>query len=191
MVEPLFPKALRGVTTSEGDSYDLLPKEIRAIHNVENRLVARGKADVTRDSSRFAALAAKLFRFPKEGKGVPLTVTFTRTTTGETLSRDFNGQIFATKFYDWPKAGHLLERFGPLWFLVECICTEEGIDMHIRRIWLWKVIPLPMCLAPSIDASERSHNNKYHFDVDIKMPLIGRVVHYQGWLEIDHLACIG
>lgn len=43
MVEPLFPKALRGVHTDEGDSYDLLPAQIKAMHHVENVLIARGK----------------------------------------------------------------------------------------------------------------------------------------------------
>lgn len=184
MVEPLFPKALRGVHTDEGDSYNLLPVEIKAIHHVETILIAQGKADITRDASLLAKAAARLFGFPKEGRSVPVTVTFTRTEEGETLLRNFGGESFATSFYDYPKPGHLIERFGSLWFLIECICTRQGIDMYIRKVWMWKVIPLPMCIAPRINATERVDNNQYRFDVDIRLPMIGRVIHYRGWLNI-------
>ncbi len=184
MVEPLFQKALRGVHTDEGDSYDLLPAEIKAMHHVENALIARGNADITRDTSLLAKAAARLFGFPKEGRNIPVTVTFTRTEAGETLLRDFGGEAFATSFYDYPKPGHLIERFGPLWFLIECICTTQGIDMIIRKFWLWKLIPLPMCLGPRINATERVEAGQYCFNVDIHLPLIGRVIHYRGWLVI-------
>jgi hypothetical protein len=184
MVEPLFPKALRGIHTDEGDSYDLLPSEIKAMHNAENILVAQGSADIKRDTSFLAKASARLFGFPKEGRNVPVTVTFMRTEDGETLQRDFGGEIFTTIFYDCPKAGHLIERFGPLWFLLECICTRQGIDMYIRKIWLLKIIPLPMCIAPRIDATERVDNGQYRFDVDIRLPMIGRIIHYKGWLSI-------
>lgn len=190
MPEPLFPKALRGIYTKDGDSYDLLPTEIKAMHNVDNVLIAKGKADITRDVSPLAQAAAKLFGFPKEGNNVPVTVTFTRTEDGESLLRDFGGETFATSFYDWPKPGHLVERFGPLWFLIECVCTMQGIDMYIRKIWLWKVIPLPMCIAPRIDATERVDNGQYRFDVDIRLPIIGRVIHYKGWLDIVKLSAV-
>ena len=178
MPEPLFPKALQGA------NYDLLPPQIKAMHQVETTLTAHGRADVTRDASPLAQLAARLFRFPKEGRDIPVTVTFTRTEAGETLTRNFGGESFTTEFHDWPKPGFLVERFGPLWFLIECICTTQGIDMHIRRFWLWNLLPLPMCLGPRIDATERVEHAKYRFDVDIRLPLIGRVIHYRGWLSI-------
>jgi hypothetical protein len=184
MAEPLFPKALRGISADGGDSYDLLPSEIKAMHHVENVLVAKGKADVTRDKSPLAKLAARAFGFPQEGHDIPVEVTFTRTESGETLRRDFNGEVFTTSFYDPHKPGHLIERFGPLWFLIECVCSAQGIDMIIRKFWLWNLIPLPMCLGPRINATERVEAGQYRFDVDIRLPIIGRVIHYRGWLSI-------
>lgn len=183
MAEALFPRNLRGIVKNGVDSYDLLPQPIRDMHDVANKTTATGQATITRDASVLAKLAAWVMRFPKEGHAIALTTTFNKLPAGEMLHRSFNGECFTTYFYDHPKAGHFIERFGPFWFLVENDCSEEGIDMFLRRFWLWKHIPLPLWLAPHIDATERvDAQGRYQFDVDIHLPLIGRVIHYQGWL---------
>ncbi len=184
MEEPLFPRNLRGIIKNGTDSYDLLPPAIQAMHDVNDRIIAKGNACITRDPSWLARCAAWVLRFPKAGNDIPLTTTFTKTTSGETLHRNFNGECFATYFYDHPDAGYFLERFGPFWFLIESDCSEHGIDMFIRKIWLWKHIRLPLWVAPHIDATERvNKDGHYQFDVDIKFPVIGRVIRYEGCLS--------
>lgn len=185
MNEPFFPKALRGVLINGTDSYDLLPPEIKAMHHVQNALIAKGSVDITRGASCIAKLTAKCFGFPNEGNNIPAVVTFSKTPKGERLTRNYNGESFTSYFYDYPEPGHMIERFGPFWFLIKCLCNEQGIDMIIQKFWLWKIIPLPLCLAPKIDATERAVDGKYLFDVDIRLPLIGRIIHYRGWLIPD------
>ena len=48
----------------------------------------------------------------------------------------------------------------------------------------WSVLglPLPLALAPRSPAREWEEDGKFHFDVPIDVPLLGRVIHYRGWL---------
>ena len=54
--------------------------------------------------------------------------------------------------------------------------------MIIRRWWLGP-IPLPLRLAPRSVACEWADDGRFRFDVPIALPLIGRLVHYRGWLS--------
>ncbi|WP_366855444.1 DUF4166 domain-containing protein [Brevundimonas sp.] len=45
-------------------------------------------------------------------------------------------------------------------------------------------MPLPLFLAPRTQTHERvDEQGRFVFDVDIRLPLIGRLASYCGWLE--------
>jgi len=44
---------------------------------------------------------------------------------------------------------------------------------------------LPLGLAPRIQAREWQDGDRFRFEVSIRLPLIGLVVHYDGWLLPD------
>jgi Domain of unknown function (DUF4166) len=54
--------------------------------------------------------------------------------------------------------------------------------MHLRR-WSFLGIPLPLALAPQGIAREWEEQGRFRFDVPIALPLVGRIVHYTGWLD--------
>jgi len=58
----------------------------------------------------------------------------------------------------------------------------RGIDMKMTG-WSMFGVPLPLALAPRSPAREWEEDGRFHFDVPIDLPLIGRVIHYRGWLE--------
>ena len=43
-------------------------------------------------------------------------------------------------------------------------------------------VPLPLAFAPTSRAREWEADGRFHFDVPTALPLIGRIVHYRGWL---------
>jgi hypothetical protein len=59
---------------------------------------------------------------------------------------------------------------------------RNGIDMTLIEVRLIG-IPLPRVVLPRIAATERAQGVRHHFDVSIALPIIGRLVRYQGWLE--------
>ena len=51
----------------------------------------------------------------------------------------------------------------------------------IRR-WSLFGIPLPPALAPFGAAYESAEDGRFHFHVEINLPVIGPIVAYRGWL---------
>jgi hypothetical protein len=77
--------------------------------------------------------------------------------------------------------GLLVERFGLLAFAMAVIEEEGGLRLILRR-WSAFGIPLPMWAAPKAEALEHAAGGRFNFRVDIALPLIGRIVRYEGWL---------
>ena len=50
------------------------------------------------------------------------------------------------------------------------------------REWRAFGMPMPRALAPNGAAFQSAENGRFHFDVEIRLRLIGRLVHYRGWL---------
>jgi hypothetical protein len=80
------------------------------------------------------------------------------------------------------KPGVIVERFGMLSFRLALNPSEAGLSMPIERAYFLGVL-LPRWLTPisctheTVDAAGR-----FHFDVDVVLPLAGRIVRYRGWL---------
>ena len=53
----------------------------------------------------------------------------------------------------------------------------------VLRGWSLFGVPLPRFLAPRIAAREWQEGDRFRFEVEVAMPLIGRIVHYTGWLR--------
>lgn len=162
-----------------GERFAALPAAVRAMHDVLRDGAARGCADVTGPANTFAALIARLFGFPPTGS-YDLQVSFTERDGVETWTRDFGGCRFRSRLSQC--ACWLVEGFGPLRFAFDLLSDAHGLTMVMRRWWLG-AIPLPLLLAPRSVAREWHEDGSFQFDVLIALPLIGRLVHYRGWLK--------
>ena len=96
--------------------------------------------------------------------------------------RDFGGKRFRsvmTRAGD----GAVWERFGPFRFEIP-FTTESGrLGYPVRRARLLGV-PWPKLLTPKSEAFEGvDAQGRATFDVAIGLPIVGRLVRYQGWLE--------
>ena len=80
--------------------------------------------------------------------------------------------------------GVIEERFGPIAIRMVLVPRSDGLDM-VRSSGRLGPIRLPTFLLPSIKAEERVEGGRRHrFDVEIGLPLIGRIVAYRGYLEL-------
>ena len=153
------------------------------MHDVDERLVARGVATVERGKGIVAAVIGRLFGFPATGAGIPLTVTFTATANCEQWHRSFAGKtLYSTQelgrgHYD----GLLIERFGPFAFSMTVPVRDRRLNLEIKGGWCLGV-PLPSHLLPRIEAFEHDADGRFNFHVALALPVIGRLVRYTGWL---------
>lgn len=174
---PLYARLL-------GAAWDELPEAVRQMHSDGNKWTVEGRATVERGRNPQARLAAWTIGFPPAGQNVPVRVTFTRSRAGEHWQRDFGGNRFASHQAEGTgQAAHLLsERFGPFKFDIALVVDGDYLRLVPRR-WSFLGLPMPRWLMPNGDNFETVEDGRFRFNVEIRLPLAGNVVRYQGWLQ--------
>ena len=162
-----------------GDQFAQLTPVVAAMHGVLRDGGASGSATVIRGSNFVARIVATVMGFPPAGDHA-LHVAFSEVDGVETWRRDFAGQCFASELS--ADGQDLVERFGALRFHFDLPVDDGGLRMILRR-WKFAHLPLPLMLAPRIVAREYEEKGQFRFDVDIALPLIGRITHYLGRLS--------
>lgn len=166
-----------------GDAWQELPASIRAMHVSPSGLTAKGEAVVVRGRNPLASWAADIMRFPKPGGSIPVRVVFEATAQGEIWRRDFGGRRFATVQTEGHGSSQFLidERFGAISVALACVVENRRLRLIVRH-WSLFGLPMPRFLAPGGEAFEYEQDGRFHFDVELKAPLLGRLVRYRGWL---------
>jgi hypothetical protein len=169
-----------------GSAWQDLPAPIRAMHNIHHA-TASGFAEVVAGTSLMARLVARVFRFPRAGKEVPVTVAFERAKDGrERWSRTFGSHRFSSLQSEGrDRSRHLVvERFGPFAFAMAVVVERAQLKLVLRR-WTLFGLPLPLALGPWTKAKEEAIDGRFHFDVEIGHRLTGSIVRCRGWLVPD------
>ncbi|MBC7877405.1 MAG: DUF4166 domain-containing protein [Anaerolineales bacterium] len=164
-----------------GDAWESLPEPLIKLHSCKK---AEGLAKVEVGKNLLSRLIAKLFGFPEAGQDIPVQVSFQQKDGGELWQRTFAGKSFSS----FQSEGHglserlLSERFGLITFGMALV-VESGkkLSLIIRR-WSIFGVSLPLVLAPTGDSFEHVVDGRFCFNVEIKYPIIGLIVRYQGWL---------
>ncbi|HND32339.1 MAG TPA: DUF4166 domain-containing protein [Myxococcota bacterium] len=127
---------------------------------------------------------ARLFGFPPAGEGIPVHLRIRSLATR--WERDFDGVILRSR--------QRLVQDGSHWWLGE-VFEGQSLELWMRleaytnglkyvavggKLWGVK-IPI----FPRVEATVRGDiPGRVKTDVEIRLPLIGRLVRYAGWLEV-------
>lgn len=165
-----------------GPAFDALPAPIRALHETPGRSLWRGEATTEGAEGLLAALAARLVGFPPAQAACEVEVSVDADGDRSVWRRRIGGHAFASELSRPREGGRVRERFGPL--AMDLRLTPEG-DRLVYRVEGWRLgqVPLPRALGPTTAAHEEvDAEGRFVFDVGIRLPLVGRVVRYRGWL---------
>jgi len=175
--EPVFQRIL-------GNAWTELPEQIREIHDVRNSLEFSGRASVSRGKSLISKLIARVVGFPPAGQDIPVRVTMKNISGREHWSRDFDGHKFSSVLYSGDgQFEHLVcEKFGPVSFAIALV-LENGRLNYVQRGWTFLGIPMPRFLGPQGETYEQVVDGKFRFRVEVKLPIGGHLMTYDGWLE--------
>ena len=196
--EPLFAKrtiytgqrelipqgaALSVFRSALGTAWNDLPDAIQSMHDAPDGTTLSGMARIRRGDNLLAKFIATIFRFPEQADEVPVEVSIQKSYGVERWKRNFNGTVFQSEITNGKdQYEHLVcERFGPFTFGIALVLENEKLNYVVRR-WSFLKIPLPRLLRPRGESFEYSSDGKFHFNVEIKFPLIELIVSYQGWL---------
>ena len=165
-----------------GPAFDGLPPAIRALHETPGRSLWRGEATTEGAVGPLAALAARVIGFPRTQDACAAEVSIAADGERSIWRRRIGGHAFSSVLSASREGGRVRERFGPL--SMDLRLTPEG-ERLVYRVEGWRLgpLPLPRALGPTTTAYEEvDAEGRFVFDVEIRLPLVGRVVRYRGWL---------
>jgi hypothetical protein len=165
-----------------GESFLTLPEVTRRVHRGRPAIIAEGEAAVVGASNALGRLVARIYGMPKEASRVPVKVMIESRDGRECWTRFFDGKPMRSVM-ERAGDGVIEERFGAVAIRMRLVARPDGLDM-VRDSGRLGWLPLPKFLLPKIKAEERVEGNRHRFDVEVALPLIGRVVAYRGYLEL-------
>ncbi|WP_282077248.1 SDR family oxidoreductase [Epibacterium ulvae] len=173
-LKPIFAEVL-------GEAFSELPISVQSSHCTPYMSRWQGRASVERGKSLWSRLLAAVFGFPGEAADVSIEVTKTISSDHEVWQRKFGKHIFRSTLRATPKG--MTERFGPFTFLLGLEVKNGSLFYPVKSARLGPV-SLPKWLLPISNAREFEAQGRFHFDVELRAPLTGRLlVHYKGELS--------
>jgi hypothetical protein len=161
-----------------------LPAEIRDLHDVRDTRRFQGRAKVSRGESLIAKLIGRIVGFPPAGTDVAVEVSMRKTNGREYWQRNFSGHKFSSVLS--PGKGRfdklIKEQFGPVSIVMALVVDGDRLN-YVPRAWTFIGLPMPNALIPRGQMCEYVADGKFHFHVEINLPIIGHIVTYEGFLE--------
>ncbi len=166
-----------------GNAFGTLPETVQHLHRGQSGVWA-GDAQVKGPANPLGHLAAFMAGIKIKSGRQPVEFTLTCDGDKEVWERNFGGNKFLSKLT--PGKGRnqylMMERFGFLSIAMALVNDGDTLRFIPRR-WFAFGVPLPNFLLPKGDTFEFEQDARFHFDVKLSAPLIGRIAEYKGWLE--------
>lgn len=165
-------------------SLDVLPEPVRRLHSLTAPAAVAGLADIQVAPGLIPSLICWLAGLPKSGIGVPVTVEFRPDGRGgEHWVRWFGERRYASSFSAALLAGEnlLLERFRPFRLEFRLQASAAGLSWLLVGVACVGV-RAPRWAVPKVRCMESGDGDRFRFDIDAAMPLIGPLIRYRGWL---------
>lgn len=178
MSVPLFEQVL-------GSAFGQLPQQVRALHSLRGRQRWSGQGEVLRGSHWLVGPCAWLARLPPTAT-VPVSVEFVIDAGGERWHRRFGPARMNSRL--WQRDGRLMEQLGAVRFRFGLQVVDGQIQWQVQRVWAFGLVPLPARWFTRVHCREREHGGRYEFLVEVSLPLVGRLIRYEGWLLPERAA---
>lgn len=171
---PLFQHVL-------GEKYRTLPTALQDGHNVMSYKTMRGNVDIIRGKNPLAHLLANIIGFAKSQTSAPISITMDVKGDREVWTRTIGASTFTSTLSPGNRPCEIYEQFGLVKFKMIFRIEDSKLHYDIISAKIFGV-PLPAFLRPKSVTHEREEDDKFIFDVEIILPLFGRLISYKGWL---------
>lgn len=169
-----------------GSDWLAVNRTVRQAHYDGKDVLGSGTFRITHGLGRASRVLARVLRIPPEAAAAVTELRITPQGADEQWERSFDGRrlISRQSFGN----GVLSEQFGILELLFRLRAFEGGLN-YVQagaRLRLGPVcLPLPRWLAPRVYAREEDRGEFTHVSVQVDLPCFGRLVEYEGLLEIQ------
>ena len=174
MSSPLFQRLL-------GVQFDALSPSVKALHTAHGHRRYRGQVEVVRGRNPLARLFVWATRLPPAGHS-EVEVEIDATDEEEKWIRHIGGHAMPSRL--WERDGLLCEQLGLARFGFRLTVEQGDIVWRVERVAALG-LRLPTGWFQQVRARESELNGRYRFDVAAALPVVGLLVRYQGWLNIE------
>ncbi|HUD40958.1 MAG TPA: DUF4166 domain-containing protein [Dokdonella sp.] len=173
-VPPLWPQLLGAAALSA------LPTHVRRLHQDARPCRYAGSVVVERGCGRAARLAAAVLRLPPAGAHA-LQVEIAADARGERWSRRFGAVPVSSRLA--VRDGRLIERIGLATLGFRIAATPDGLHWRAESLSI-AGIALPRRRF-DVAAREYERDDRYHFEVAVRLAPFGLLIAYAGSLDVD------
>jgi hypothetical protein len=168
-----------------GDSWTDLAASVRRLHAAPVPVKATGVFRVRWGDNWLARVLARLARLPAEAEAAEVHLVVTQRGAIEEWRRSFASRPMVS----WQSArpdGLLAERMGLTEMRLRLQVVDKTLTYQTEGLALclgprWR-LPLPNWLGPSVRAREELTGEGLHVFVEVRLPLLGRLIGYDGML---------
>lgn len=166
-----------------GPGYERMPGATRRLHRGRPAVLSDGEAVVTGAANFVGAAIARALGFPARADQAQVRVLIESVEGREHWTRFFDGKPMRSVMQGVSE-GLIEEVFGIIGVTMKLEPRVDGLDMLVVRARVG-VVPVPRFLLPRIKAEERvDEAGRHQFNVEIGLPVIGRLVAYRGYVRV-------
>jgi len=165
-----------------GTAYTRLPPALQHFHAGGMPRYFTGRATIEHGHSVAAKIGIRLGGFPPQGRDVPFAITISKTTQGESWSRDFNGHMTGSTLRYDPAHQQIIERLGRVTCALSLRVEAITLEVDVARLWIFGV-PVPTFLVPRSNSRElQNETGAICFDIGAQLPGGATLIRYHGQL---------
>lgn len=176
------PHALFPTLIGAADWLSLAPA-VQRMHDDAPLLRARGIAKVEGANHWPARMLRRLLGLPEPGDDQPLALTIERKESCEIWTRHFEHGRMRSTLERAADGTSLREQLGPVALYFTLGRNGEAIDWQLRQ-GRFLGLPVPRALLGKVLSRSTAEHGRYVFHIDTRLPLLGQLIAYRGWLEI-------
>lgn len=158
-----------------------LAPSLSRFHALQGRHERRGEVDTMPPDSAPGRVLAWCLGSPRRAATGEIRFELDASPAHETWTRHFPGRTMRSRMA--ARGGRLEERMGPARLEFVLDARDGGLVLELVRL-RFLGLPCPAWLRPRLVATERGEGARLHFHIEARVPGIGRVVGYRGWLAV-------
>jgi hypothetical protein len=167
-----------------GAAFEKLPGEVQRFHSLQGRWTLDGRVTIFGPQTRIGALLCRILKLPAAAAETPMQFELSADPIREIWTRRFAGRPMMSTMSI--AGGQLVESLGPLRMHFRLEASADRLVMHLERMHVGGV-RCPRSLMAVIHAQETADPGRLHFDVQASLPMLGRIVHYRGYLDLSSM----
>jgi len=165
-----------------GANYAVLDEPVQRFHRLSGEHELHGRVTTCQPESWLARVLCTALGTPQASGEGPIRLELLAEPRQEVWIRHFPSFRMASSLR--LEHGKVVERLGAARLTFDLEAHDGKLSMRLKRLH-FLAIPCPTWLMPQVVAEETGDGDRFNFNVEARVPFIGRVAKYTGHLKLE------